>query len=164
MKAIPASRIKKLALQRQDYSCGAVSLKNAAALLGVAAPTEGEVIRLTRTTRRDGTDEGKIKAAARKMGLKVRDRTWGNEGDIDAAWGWVVAELRRGRPVILCVDDFEHWVLATGMRGGRVLVHDPAVKEQELPVESYSKPELKARWWMNDGNTGAQYYALSVGK
>lgn len=164
MKTILASRVKNLALQKEDYSCGAVSLKNAAALLGVAAPTEGEAIRLTRTTKKDGTDEDKLKAAARKLGLKVRDRTWGSEGDIDAAWAWVVAELRRGRPVILCVDDFEHWVLATGVKAGRVLVHDPAVKEQELPIEAYSMPELKQRLWLDDGQGGSQYYALSVGR
>jgi hypothetical protein len=64
--------------------------------------------------------------------------------------------LNRGIPVILCVDECEHWVCAVGTIGTRFLVADSA--DAEL-VRSYDATALAERWWHKSKKP---YYGVTV--
>lgn len=130
--------------QSNRASCGPASLHNALAALGITR-TEDELIALCKQTA-DGTSSTNLRRAiaaistekAQLYGDAIR---WPN---IELAWVglWYIV-ANRGRPVILCVDSFGHWVACVGYLGGRFMVVDSA--EIGL-VLYYTKEELDARW------------------
>lgn len=64
--------------------------------------------------------------------------------------------LHKGFPVIMCVDNDEHWVCAIGVLGSRFLVADPADAELVL---SYDPEKLTTRW---KNKTKKPYYGIVV--
>jgi hypothetical protein len=112
--------------QQKAYSCGAASLKYGLCVLGFS-PREDQLRKLARTTWR-GTQTNAMVAAARKFGLVAKVRQF-FEDEWTQARDWLYGELRAGRPVILDVDGFEHYVTAVQIFGAgaasRVVVIDP---------------------------------------
>ena len=70
---------------------------------------------------------------------------------MEALW-YYTAE--RGRPLILCVDNWEHWVACTGHLGTRFAVMDSA--DNRLAIY-YTGQELAERWLFKGG-----YHAIVV--
>ena len=81
---------------------------------------------------------------------------WLREVRTDVAILRLVASLRAGRPIIMCVDKYEHWVSAVGLLGERVIVIDPADAELAL---SYSVGDLAKRW---EGESKPAYLGLML--
>lgn len=130
--------------QSNRASCGPASLHNALAALGIKR-SEDELIALCKQTK-DGTSSAKLVAAIKAVSTAAQP-TYGEaikwrdiESGVVGLW-YIVSE--RGRPVILCVDKFEHWVACVGYLGGRFMVVDSA--EIGL-VFYYTKEELEKRW------------------
>lgn len=127
--------------QTNRASCGPAALQNALEALGIIR-TEAELITLTGQTA-NGTSPKQIIRAIRAIGEATRGDTFaarkGGEATI-ALWHCISQE---GRPVILCVDKFEHWVACTGYIGNRFVIVDSA--ELGL-VDYYTGPELIERW------------------
>ncbi len=142
--------------QQNRSSCGPAALSNALEALGIHR-TEDELIALSRQTP-DGTSPRGIIKAIRSIsdsttplkGLPVR---WGKPEDAIVGLWWNVSE--HGRPTILCVDAFEHWVVCVGKLGKRFSVVDSADNRLLLHYE----PDALLRRWV--GPAGG-YYGIVV--
>lgn len=123
--------------QPNSWQCGPFALKHGLLALGVFTHEE-DLTRLAGSTE-DGTDESQLERAARRFGCNlplVRRRT------PDAARRALAAELERGRPVLLCVDQWEHWITAVALHGQDVVVFDSHFATP-LRVEPWARLEQR---------------------
>jgi ABC-type bacteriocin/lantibiotic exporter with double-glycine peptidase domain len=130
--------------QSNKSSCGPAALHNALAALGIYR-SEDELIALCKQ-KPDGTSaRGLINAikaiASADSPLHGRGVRWRDPEDAVVGLWWTIAE--QGRPVVLCVDSFEHWVACTGYLGRRFAVMDSA--DNRLAIY-YTHEELLKRW------------------
>ncbi len=144
----------------RGWSCGPASLVNACRALGKRV-AEGRIRALAGTTQ-DGTDEHGLVRAARGVGLTA---TPGPTADQNAAWAFVRANVLDGRPTLLCIDSWGHWVTVIGLVGDRVIVIDPSNSKKnarENGVMSLSRTDLLKRW--RHPRAEEPFYALAIGK
>jgi hypothetical protein len=76
-----------------------------------------------------GTDEDGLDEAAREFGFKLGHRVvW----SVDAAFAELLSLFRAGTPLLLCVDNHDHWI--AGIRGTsrHAWICDPARDEPEV--------------------------------
>lgn len=133
---------------------------NAARALGIRV-AEGRIRALAGTTE-DGTDEDELIAAARGIGLKA---TAHHSADQSAAWAFVRANVLDGRPCVLCIDQWRHWVTVIGIVGDRVLLCDPNDTKKnasENGIYSLSRPDLLRRW--RHPSDEEPFYAIAISK
>lgn len=127
-------------LQDSQANCGPVSLRNALSALGLRRSTE-ELETLCRTNATEGTTARNLTRAATTIeGLSPRRI---EETRRDVALLVLRHALACGRPVVLLVDNWSHYVAAVGTLGERYLVADSA--DAELVV-SLAVDELAGRW------------------
>lgn len=146
--------------QMRAWSCGPGAIVNAARALGVRI-AEGRVRALAGTTE-DGTDEHELIAAARGVGLKASSH---HSADQSAAWAFVRANVLDGRPCVLCIDQWRHWVTVIGIVGDRVLLCDPNDTKKnraENGIYSMSRPDLLRRW--RHPSDAEPFYAIAISK
>lgn len=146
--------------QQRAWSCGPAALVNAARAIGVRI-SEGRARKLAGTTE-DGTDETELIQAVRAVGLTATPH---HSKDQPAAWAFVRSNVLEGRPCLICIDQWTHWVTVVGIVGDRVLVADPAntVKNKgENGILSLSRTDLDRRW--RCPNEQEPFYAIAVGK
>lgn len=139
--------------QTNRASCGPAALSNALEALGIAR-TEAELITLTGQNA-NGTSPRQIIRAIKAIGEGTRGDVFKVSKPDEAVVALWHCISERGRPVILCVDEHEHWVACTGYLGQRFLVVDSA--EVGL-VFYYTGEELIERW---EGPKGG-YYGIVV--
>lgn len=108
--------------QKTEFYCGPASVQNALFVLGRKV-SQDRLAAAGGTTEEHGTDEDGIKRMALWAGCELDE--FGTEADGLAA-DWVYGSLTAGRPVVLCVDRWSHWVVAIGILGDRVVLFDPA--------------------------------------
>lgn len=91
--------------QRNKWSCGPMALRHCLLAFGVDVPA-AKLAFHARTTR-NGTDEFMLKRAARrfKFILEFQDHRSARE-----AYRAMLAQLNMGRPMMLCIDNWEHWI------------------------------------------------------
>lgn len=151
--------------QERRFSCGPSALRAALYVLGHTV-TEAALRRRAGTTK-EGTDErGMMRAIAH---YDHRGREYQVESG-RKAWNWLRSTLGRGRPAILCTDNWDHWMAVVGRLGGRLLVFDPEKpnngstrRRQYSGLEIYTEIDLLARWAYVDEDTNKKYYyAISV--
>ena len=99
--------------QPNDYTCGPFALKPALVTLGRLVDEE-KIAVIARTHWWSGTDEIKLARAARAFDcdlpiLRTRDEK--------KARKMLLEHLRRRIPVLLCVDDWGHWITAVRYEG-----------------------------------------------
>lgn len=127
--------------QSTQASCGPASLRNALLALGIER-SEEELSQLSGCTATNGTPpKGLIRAITQITGAEPGVIYEARE---DVAVLRLVEALRVGRPVILCVDRDEHWVVAFGLLGPDV-VHVADSADNEL-VKHYRPRDLASRW------------------
>lgn len=142
--------------QPNRWSCGTLAILNAITALGGETDYE-TVYRAVGNTVRDGTDEYGILEGLIELGY----RGWEYKGkNPDSAWRYV-SERCGEYPIVLLVDDWRHWVVATGKLGNKVVVvdSDPNKKKNESGALVLSKPELLERWKYRGG-----FYAIRVSR
>jgi hypothetical protein len=156
-KRKPAARKHEkvwLGEQETSYSCGPASLKYALCILGYS-PREEHLRRLARTTWR-GTQTTKLLGAARRFGLKPRIQMF-FEDQWNEARAWLDGELREGRPVILDVEGYQHYVVAVQSLGGRIVIIDPegATMDGSDYADVVVANERRLRpWWLSGDEDG----------
>lgn len=146
--------------QEHPWSCGPSALVNAARALGKRI-SEKRVRSLAGCTEA-GTDESGLIHAARGLGLTATPH---HSADSATAWAFVRSNVLEGRPCLICVDSWGHWVTVVGIVGDRVIVADPAntkVNKAENGVELFTRPQLLKRW--RCPNEAEPFYALAVGR
>lgn len=133
-------------LQSSTASCGLAAISNALSCLGISR-SEEELVTLTGYSAPDGTQEkGILKALAAiaksepAAGIQPAQVY---ETRADVAMLRLVEGLRHGRPAILCVDEWDHWVVAFGLLGQSIHVADSA---DNALVITYSPGGLIDRW------------------
>ncbi len=139
--------------QAKSYWCGVASVANALEVLGVRR-SQKEINRLCHVTPGKGTSEVEMKRALLANGMAVDE--WQNT-DSELSLEWLYDSLQE-HPVILCVDNDDHYVTAIGLCGSRVLVFDPS---RNAGLTVYSAAELSVRWRDELEET---YYGLGVSK
>lgn len=150
-------------LQEKKFSCGPSALRAALYMMGRTV-TEAALRKWAGTTP-DGTDERGMLRALSHYGVR------GKEHQLESAkesWKWLRRKLSRGRPVILCVDSWQHWLTVVGTIGGKVLVFDPDStgnrRKKYSGLRLYTETELAARWAYSDEETKRNvYYGIVVG-
>lgn len=130
--------------QSNRASCGPASLHNALAALGIHR-TEDELAQLCKQTP-DGTSARNLGKAIQSISTAeqpLRGETFGFKSAPEALvslWYWV---SYLGRPTILAVDNWEHWVTVAGHLGTRFSVIDSA---HNALVLYYNPDDLTTRW------------------
>lgn len=137
--------------QRKNYWCGVAAIANALEVLGIRR-TQREVAKLCHVTPEAGTSEVEMKRALLANGVAVDE--W-SEKDEHTSRCWLFEHIRYLGPVVLCVDQDEHWVTAIGWCAGRVVLFDPS---RNSGVEVRDDVLLAERWVNADG----VYYGLGV--
>lgn len=142
-------------LQDSQANCGSVAVKNALCALGIDRSTE-ECEILCGTTATQGTPPRKmIKGLESIHELDVQVI---NEHRQEIAILLLREALRDGRPVILLVDNAEHWISAIGLLGERLIIADGA--DYEL-VTSNNAEGLQERW-RNVHSKRQPYYGIRI--
>lgn len=150
--------------QTTEYNCGPAALQNALRALSVPA-TQDRLAALAGTTP-DGTDDEGLKRATLAMGLGFDEIT---ERDAAKAFARVYGALLMGRPVVLCVDRWSHWVTLVGICGARVILAEPgryAYSTRENGTFVLSRDRLLKRWRAAHrvtGKGGPRFYGLAIG-
>jgi ABC-type bacteriocin/lantibiotic exporter with double-glycine peptidase domain len=146
--------------QDLSYSCGPAALVNAVRVFGKRI-AERRIRGLSGCTEQ-GTDEDGLIAAARQLGYTAASH-W--SADQTAAWSFVRANVLDGKPCLLCIDSWGHWVTVVGIFGDHVLLADPANTKKnssENGLHSLSRRELLKRW--RCPNESEPFFAIAVGK
>lgn len=111
--------------QPNQWLCGPFALKFAFLVLGIFE--EEDAIARAAGTDENGTDEEELGRAAYRYGcelLMIRRE------EPEAARRELLAHLRRGLPVLLCINEWNHWVTAVEEEHGQFVIldsHDPGV-------------------------------------
>jgi hypothetical protein len=103
--------------QKSQYDCGIVAVKVLLRALGKRLTPDN--IKALSTSPIDGTDPRAIEALLRKLGLHVLsgEMTWND-----------LVYFTQTRPVICLIthDGVGHWVVASGIKDGKMHYHDPS--------------------------------------
>jgi len=141
--------------QRDAYSCGVFAILNGAEALGVHL-TERAVRQHTGTTK-DGTTQHGVMNALERLGFVGTAFTETNK---DAAYDRVLTAVREGKTVILNVEEEQHWVVAIGACGRRVVTFDSynsKVCKAAGGTEAWDTRSLR-KWWTKQ--VDGKYYGI----
>ena len=149
--------------QSTQASCGPAALRNALLCHGVTR-SEQELELLTGCTAADGTSfKGMLKA----LQLVAKDApaiapAVLSESRPDVAILRTIAALQGGHVVILCVDEWEHWVVAFGLlgMGAKVIVHVSDSADAEMV--RHLKPGELLDWWKGPEAARKPYFGVIV--
>lgn len=130
--------------QTNRAGCGPAALGNALNSIGIHRGEE-ELVTLCRQTP-DGTSPANLVRALLKLDRKPTQFREDNPAGVEMLLRYY---LLQGRPLILCVDAWEHWVACTGLLGDRYAVVDSADNALLL---YYSLDRLYRRWAHVGGN------------
>lgn len=145
--------------QTADHDCGPTAIANALEAHHKRVGLRG--LRDLCGTTDDGTDEDDVKRALLAYGCGVDELS---TSDVRAAREWLLDGLRAGRPTLLCVDRWGHWVTAIGCIGTQVVLYDPARETGGVAVLRFKA--LRARWEAAKRvrKTDARFYGIAVGE
>jgi hypothetical protein len=125
--------------QPNKWQCGPFALKYSLIMLGKIVD-EKEVSRIAGSHWWTGTDEIKLGRAAKafECELKLIRRS-----DALEAKRELLLSLYRGRPALLCVDGWNHWITVVGAERGRCVYFDSR-KAPVVRIDTW--PALRKRW------------------
>lgn len=146
--------------QTDDRSCGPASIVNGSRVLGLRISERSA--RSACGTTSDGTDDCQMVIGIRSLGMTA---TAHHSADVAAAWAFVRSNAMEGRPSLICIDQWRHWVALIGTIGNLVIVADPIdTKSNRLEngILTLSRPGLVRRWRCR--NEQEPFYAIAMGK
>jgi hypothetical protein len=139
--------------QPNSWQCGPFALKHALLGLGVFAH-EDRLARLAGSDEHRGTDERQLARAARRYQTELpvarRGTAAGARAEIES---WV----GRGIPVLLCLDQWDHWVTAVAADPGHVVLFD---SKYDAPLLLTPWDEVAARLVYQERRLGSWTRAL----
>ena len=148
--------------QSKPWKCGPATVRNTLRAFGVKV-SEDTLSGLCGTTE-EGTDEDGIMHALKYYGYKVEEFQSNSKSN---AWAWLHGNMSTGNFVILCLESWEHWVVAVGRCGDRITIVDPSnfkYNSSELNTHVWAKDWLMYKWWNARKSIEGQdrLYAVSV--
>ena len=129
--------------QPNEWTCGPFALKHALLALGRMVDVK-QLATTAKTHWWSGTDEIQLARAAREFEC---DLVLERRSDDEQARKLLVSYLREGTPVLLCVDEWTHWITVVRAEGARFVVVDSNDK-QVLSVKTW--PQLRKLWRYHD--------------
>lgn len=151
------------AIQPDEYSCGPTCVHNALRLLGNGNIALNRIKKVCGTRPSTGTDENGLQRGLRRLGYEGVEANFNRKSHGRKALAWLREEHQQGHPVILCVDQFEHWILAAGSTQRSYFILDPRGNRNRATALSISGAALMRRWWGFDrASEVGSYYAISV--
>ncbi len=132
------------------WQCGPFALKHALVVLGVLQG-ERALSRVAGTHWWHGTDELQLARAAQAFEcdlLTIR------RADAERARRELVRYLKRGLPVLLCVDEWAHWLTVVKFEQGKFILLDSREKKV-LTIASW--PELRRTWAYHEVDADEEY-------
>lgn len=140
--------------QSKTYDCAPAAFTNACRARRI--PLDSMALNLVLNPHPiHGSSEKDICRAAFLLEIDVEEISY---SDPDEAYERCVACIVLGFPVIVCVEEWEHWATAIGMIGPNVLVADPWINSEG--VVNCTKEEL-LNWWTNPYEENP-YYGIIV--
>jgi hypothetical protein len=129
--------------QPNDWTCGPFALKHALAAIGKMVDAR-EIKEIARSHWWAGTNEIQLARAARtfETDLKLDRRR-----DAEQARKVLIKYLREQVPVLLCVDEWTHWITVVRYEDRRFVIID-SEDDPVLNVVTWS--QLRARWRYHD--------------
>ncbi|HTY37046.1 MAG TPA: hypothetical protein VMH23_08030 [Bacteroidota bacterium] len=121
------------------WQCGPFALKHALVMLGILAD-EDNIAEIAGTRWWSGTDEFQLAKAAHRFNC---DLNFTRRFDPEQARLELISFLRRGIPVLLCVQEWSHWVTAVKEEKGKFIILDSG-KKSVLSILSWR--DLKKTW------------------
>jgi len=156
-------RTMGLTKQPDEYSCGPTCIYNALYLLGNAGVSFDKIKQACGTRWWNGTDESGLRRALRRLGYEGLEAQWPHRADRKLALEWLREQHSQNQPVIICVDNFDHWVLAAGSTEKMIIVLDPYGGHKGATTSTYSRTAFAERWWSVDKEKKEGfYYAMAV--
>ncbi len=131
--------------QSLDYSCGPASVINALRCLGIRK-TEKQILKVSNTNCKNGTDEKDMIRVLTDLGLRVIKH---EQGNLAKAWKWLNNRIKDGNPIIISINNWAHYVTVIGAIGDRVIIFDPdgkGIPGKENGVYVLNKRQLKKKW------------------
>jgi ABC-type bacteriocin/lantibiotic exporter with double-glycine peptidase domain len=151
-------------LQENSYSCGPAAIRNAFRVFGHKVSLKN--IAAACGTTEDGTDDVEMLQGIRAFNYTATEYKANSKTE---GWLWLHGCLTHDRVVILCINDWQHWVVCIGSLGNRVVIFDSAnyasnIKENGVKV--WSKRHLMQAWWNANPNREGYppLYAISISK
>jgi hypothetical protein len=132
------------------WQCGPFALKHALVVLGVLKD-ERELSRVAGTHWWHGTDELQLARAAQAFDcdlLTIR------RADAERARRELVRYLKRGIPVLLCVDEWGHWLTVVKFEQGRFILLDSR-EPKVLAIASWA--DLRRTWGFHELDADEEY-------
>lgn len=148
--------------QSKNYKCAPAAAANVMEAICDGGVSVEEMARLCHTSQWEGTNHKKLMRGIRKRGFRVKE--------IDSFYKkralQSLFKFLSFTPVILCVDNDQHWIAAlakTGhpKTGERAIIFDSArtvSNKRKHGVHVLSASRLAARWVNDDG----EYYGIVV--
>ncbi len=131
--------------QQKRWSCGASAIVNAARATGLRVSER--IVRIhAGTTKQDGTGPNGIKQALERLGFRYFEV---DEAKYATAEGWLRQHLASGWPAILLAEAGDHWTVAFGLLGDKVLVFDgqnTIANKAESGVHVLTSKQLRRHW------------------
>lgn len=150
--------------QKRDYDCGPAAVRNALEALHVRKGLSGLRV-LCGTSECDGTQEDGIKRAFLAYGCDVDE--W-SSNQRSKSLEWLQVSISHGRPIVLCVDQWEHWITVIGALNQDFVIFDPANPFNGDPRQGGAAVvkafRLMARWEASRrvrGNCG-RFYGIAA--
>ena len=125
--------------QPNDWTCGPFALKHALVALG-RLTDETAISQVAHPHWWAGTDEVKLARAARAFDC---DLPFIRRSDPERAYATLARYIAQRLPVILCVDEWGHWITVVRHEDDRFVVID---SKSEPVLNVLSWPSLRNRW------------------
>ena len=125
--------------------CSAAAVQNALRARGHRVG-QRRLARLISVSDEDGADETQIIHALHELGYGVDECA---TSDKQHARMWLANRIIVGLPVIVCVDNWGHWIAAIGISGSRVIIADSsneALNKSENGVTAVHLDRFLRRW------------------
>jgi hypothetical protein len=145
--------------QSNKWQCGPFALKHALAIVGQFVD-EKAITRAAKSTR-SGTDERMLRRAANRFECDLVEV---RKFDDKAAFKALTTALSKGRPCLICINQWGHWVTIVGFDGrSKRFVLIDSEKDPVVRIAAWS--ELKRRWAYADTDKDGEsvaYYDLYI--
>ncbi|HEY5928093.1 MAG TPA: hypothetical protein VIV11_40680, partial [Kofleriaceae bacterium] len=129
--------------QPNEWTCGPFALKHALLALGRMVDVK-QLASTARTHWWSGTDEIQLARAAREFEC---DLVLERRRDPEQARKLLVTYLREQTPVLLCVDEWTHWITVLRAEGPRFVIVD-SNDDPLLSLRTW--PQLRTWWKYHD--------------
>lgn len=147
--------------QRNKWSCGPMALRHCLLAYGVDVPVQKLVFYSGAT--RDGSDEFKLKRAARRLKFTLEFQ---NHRAAKTAKEAIMSQLEMGRPLLVCINNWEHWIAVLHHSRRGFLIFDSSRPGPVIQLRSWNwlrsklKVEYSSKWDWYFGNDRRPIYSI----